>query len=264
MPLTNTITIRTLVVDDEPLARQRVVSLLKNYPEIQMIGECRNGEEAIEAINSKKPDLIFLDIEMPGMDGFGVVSNIDLNYKPFIIFATAYNQYALKAFNIHAIDYLLKPFDDDRFDEALKLAEQQIKLKNSSNFNEKLLRLIGEFNAEPEEYIRQFKIKLRGREKFIKTEDLQFIEAEGNYLMLHHENGRDLFRSTMSSVEKELNPNRFLRIHRSYFVNTIYVKDIRYISNNEYKVTLKNGKEIVSGRSYKEAIKSYLSLSETS
>lgn len=264
MPLTNTITIRTLVVDDEPLARQRVVSLLKNYPEIQMIGECRNGEEAIEAINSKKPDLIFLDIEMPGMDGFGVVSNIDLNYKPFIIFATAYNQYALKAFNIHAIDYLLKPFDDDRFDEALKLAEQQIKLKNSSNFNEKLLRLIGEFNAEPEEYIRQFKIKLRGREKFIKTEDLHFIEAEGNYLMLHHENGRDLFRSTMSSVEKELNPNRFLRIHRSYFVNTIYVKDIRYISNNEYKVTLKNGKEIVSGRSYKEAIKSYLSLSETS
>lgn len=264
MPLTNTITIRTLVVDDEPLARQRVVSLLKNYPEIQMIGECRNGEEAIEAINSKKPDLIFLDIEMPGMDGFGVVSNIDLNYKPFIIFATAYNQYALKAFNIHAIDYLLKPFDDDRFDEALKLAEQQIKLKNSSNFNEKLLRLISEFNAEPEEYIRQFKIKLRGREKFIKTEDLHFIEAEGNYLMLHHENGRDLFRSTMSSVEKELNPNRFLRIHRSYFVNTIYVKDIRYISNNEYKVTLKNGKEIVSGRSYKEAIKSYLSLSETS
>lgn len=263
MPLTNKQTIRTLVVDDEPLARQRVVSLLKNYSEIQLIGECRNGEEAVEAINSKKPDLIFLDIEMPGLDGFGVVSNIQLNYKPFIIFATAYNQYALKAFDIHAIDYLLKPFDDDRFDEALEIAKKQIKLKNSSNFNEKLLNLISEFNTEPEKYIRQFKIKLRGREKFVQTEDLHFIEAEGNYLMLHHENGRDLFRSTMSSVEEELNPNRFLRIHRSYFVNTLYVKNIRYISNNEYKVSLKNGKEIVSGRSYKESIKSFLSMTET-
>jgi two-component system LytT family response regulator len=262
MTLNNANTIRTLVVDDEPLARQRVVSLLKNYPEIQLVGECRNGEEAVEAINSKKPDLIFLDIEMPGMDGFGVVSNIDLKYKPFIIFATAYNQYALKAFNIHAIDYLLKPFDDERFDEALEIAKQQIKLKNSLNFNDKLLQLISEFNTTPEKYIRQFKIKLRGREKFVKTEDLHYIEAEGNYLMLHHENGRDLFRSTMAAVEKELNPNRFLRIHRSYFVNTVYVKNIRYISNNEYKVNLKNGKEIVSGRSYKEAIKSFLSLTE--
>lgn len=263
MALTN-LSIRTLVVDDEPLARQRVVSLLKNYPEIQLIGECRNGEEAVEAINNKKPDLIFLDIEMPGMDGFGVVQNINLSYKPFIIFATAYNQYALKAFNIHAIDYLLKPFDDDRFDEALQIAKQQISLKNSSNFNEKLLNLINEFNTSTDQYIRQFKIKLRGREKFVKTEDLLFIEAEGNYLMLHHENGRDLFRSTMASIEKELNPNHFLRIHRSYFINTVYVKSIKYISNNEYKVILKNGKEIISGRSYKEAIKSFLSLSEIS
>lgn len=263
MSLTNSLQIRTLVVDDEPLARQRVVSLLKNYPEILVIGESRNGEEAIADINSKKPDLIFLDIEMPGTDGFGVVSNIDLNYKPFIIFATAYNQYALKAFNIHAIDYLLKPFDDERFDEALQIAKEQIKQRHSSQFNEKLIKLINEFNTEPEKYVRQFKIKLRGREKFIPTESIFYIEAEGNYLMLHHENGRDLFRSTMAAVEKELNPNQFLRIHRSYFVNTYYMKNIRYISNNEYKVSLKDGKEIVSGRSYKDLIKSYLSIAES-
>lgn len=262
MPLTNSIQIRTLVVDDEPLARQRVVSLLKNYPEVQLIGECRNGEEAVEAINSKKPDLIFLDIEMPGMDGFGVVTNIDLKYKPFIIFATAYNQYALKAFNIHAVDYLLKPFDDDRFDEAFEIAKSQIKLKHTSNFNDKLLKLVNEFSTQPDQYKRQFKIKLRGREKFISVEDLLYIEAEGNYLKLHHHTGRDLYRSTMASIEKELNPNRFLRIHRSYFVNTTFVKSIRYISNNEYKVCLKNDVEIVSGRSFKEAIKSYLSLTE--
>ncbi len=262
MPLTNSQQIRTLVVDDEPLARQRVISLLKNHSEIHLIGECRNGEEAVAAINSKQPDLIFLDIEMPGLDGFGVVSNIDLKYKPFIIFATAYNQYALKAFDIHAIDYLLKPFDDERFDESLEIAKKQIQLKQGSSFNNKLMKLMNEFNTQPDQFKRQFKIKLRGREKFVKTEELHYIEAEGNYLMLHHDNGRDLFRSTMSSIEKELNPNRFLRIHRSYFVNTIYVKSIRYISNNEYKVNLKNGVEIVSGRSYKDAIKSYLSLSE--
>ncbi len=262
MPLTNNIQIRTLVVDDEPLARQRVVSLLKNHPEVQLIGECRNGEEAVEQINSKKPDLIFLDIEMPGLDGFGVVSNIDLKYKPFIIFATAYNQYALKAFNIHAIDYLLKPFDDERFDEALEIAKSQIKLKHTSDFNERLLTLVNEFNSQKDQYIRQFKVKLRGREKYISVEDLLYIEAEGNYLKLHHKEGRDLFRSTMSGIEKELNPNRFLRIHRSYFINTLFVKNIRYISNNEYKVLLKNDIEIISGRSYKEAIKSYLSLAE--
>jgi len=262
MPLTNSQQIRTLVVDDEPLARQRVISLLKTHNEITLIGECRNGEEAVEAINSKQPDLIFLDIEMPGLDGFGVVSNIDLKYKPFIIFATAYNQYALKAFDIHAIDYLLKPFDDDRFDESLEIAKKQIQLKQSSTFNDRLVKLMNEFNTQPDQFKRQFKIKLRGREKFINTEDLHYIEAEGNYLMLHHDTGRDLFRSTMSSIEKELNPNRFLRIHRSYFVNTIYVKSIRYISNNEYKVYLKNGVEIVSGRSYKDSIKAYLSLTE--
>lgn len=262
MPLTNSQQIRTLVVDDEPLARQRVVSLLKNHSEIHLIGECRNGEEAVEVINSKQPDLIFLDIEMPGLDGFGVVSKIDLKYKPFIIFATAYNQYALKAFDIHAIDYLLKPFDDERFDESLEIAKKQIKLKQSSNFNDKLLKLMNEFNTQPDQFKRQFKIKLRGREKFVNTEDLHYIEAEGNYLMLHHDTGRDLFRSTMSAIEKELNPNRFLRIHRSYFVNTIYVKSIRYISNNEYKVSLKSGKEIISGRSFKDSIKSYLSLAE--
>jgi two-component system LytT family response regulator len=262
MPLTNSQQIRTLVVDDEPLARQRVISLLKSHSEIHLIGECRNGTEAVEAINTKQPDLVFLDIEMPGLDGFGVVQNIDLKNKPFIIFATAYNQYALKAFDIHAIDYLLKPFDDDRFDESLEIAKKQIKLKQSSSFNDRLMKLMNEFHSQSDQYKRQFKIKLRGREKFVKTEELHYIEAEGNYLMLHHDNGRDLFRSTMSSIEKELNPNRFLRIHRSYFINTIYVKSIRYISNNEYKVSLKNGKDIVSGRSYKESIKSYLSLSE--
>jgi len=254
--------IRTLIVDDEPLARQRIIGLLKTHSEIEVIGECRNGREAIETINRKQPDLIFLDIEMPDVDGFGVVTNIDLNYQPFIIFATAYNQYALKAFNIHAIDYLLKPFDDERFEEALELAKTQIKLKNTSKFNERLLELVNEFSVEPDNYLKQFKIKFRGREKFIRTENIFYIEAEGNYLMLHHEEGRDLFRSTMGALIKDLNPNRFLRVHRSYIINTVYIKNVNYLSNNEFKITLRNGIDIVSGRSFKDDIKAFISHAE--
>ncbi len=262
MSLSSNAKIRTLVVDDEPLARQRIIGLLKSHSEIELIGECRNGREAIETINRKQPDLIFLDIEMPDVDGFGVVSGMDLSYKPFIIFATAYNQYALKAFDIHAIDYLLKPYDDERFEEALELAKNQLLFRNTSKFNERLLQLVNEFNVEPDNYLRQFKIKFRGREKFIRTENIFYIEAEGNYLMLHHEDGRDLFRSTMGSVEDELNPNRFIRVHRSYIVNSVYIKNVAYLSNNEFKITLKNLVEIVSGRSYKDSIKEFISHSE--
>ncbi|RLD26705.1 MAG: DNA-binding response regulator [Bacteroidetes bacterium] len=262
MSLSSNAKIRTLVVDDEPLARQRIIGLLKSHPEIEMIGESRNGREAIETINRKQPDLIFLDIEMPDIDGFGVVSGMDLSYKPFIIFATAYNQYALKAFDIHAIDYLLKPYDDERFEEALELAKQQLLLRNTSKFNERLLQLVNEFSVEPDNYLKQFKIKFRGREKFIRTENILYIEAEGNYLMLHHEDGRDLFRSTMGSIEEELNPNRFIRVHRSFIINSVYIKNVAYLSNNEFKITLKNNVEVVSGRSYKDSIKAFISHSE--
>ena len=262
MSISSSAKIRTLVVDDEPLARQRIIGLLKAHSEIELVGESRNGREAIEAINRKQPDLIFLDIEMPDIDGFGVVSGMDLSYKPIIIFATAYNQYALKAFDIHAIDYLLKPYDDERFEEALELAKKQLLHRNTSKFNERLLQLVNEFSVEPENHLRQFRIKFRGREKFIRTENIFYIEAEGNYLMLHHEDGRDLFRSTMGSVEKELNPNRFIRVHRSFIINSIYIKNVAYLSNNEYKITLKNNVEVVSGRSYKDSIKEFISHSE--
>jgi two-component system LytT family response regulator len=251
-------TIRTLVVDDEPLARQRVVGLLKSHPEIDVVGECRNGKEAIETINAKQPDLIFLDIEMPDVDGFEVVSGIDLSYKPFIIFATAYNQYALRAFDVHAIDYLLKPFDDDRFEKALAIAKEQIAHKKSSKFNERLLQLVNEYSVQDDAYLKQFKIKFRGREKFIRTENIFYVEAEGNYLMLHHEDGRDLFRATMNAIEKELNPSRFIRIHRSYIVHSIYIQSINYLSNNEFKVMMKNGVELISGRSFKDTLKAYI------
>lgn len=262
MSLSNSVRIRTLVVDDEPLARQRVIGILKTHSEIEIIGECRNGREAIETINKKQPDLIFLDIEMPDIDGFGVISSIDMSYKPFIIFATAYNQYALKAFDVHAIDYLLKPYDDERFEEALVLAKDQITLKHKSKFNERLLQLVNEFNVEPDNYLRQFKIKFRGREKFIRTENILYIEAEGNYLMLHHEDGRDLYRATMNAIESELNPNRFIRVHRSFILNSTYIKNVTYLSNNEFKITLKNGVEVVSGRSFKDRIKAFISHSD--
>ena len=140
--------IRVVVVDDEPLARSRIVKLLQKESDIQIVGECKNGQEATSVINSKEPDLIFLDIQMPDMNGFQVFSKINPQYRPIVIFITAYDQYALKAFDIHAVDYLLKPFDNERFREALEIARKQIKMTLASDFNKKLLRLLKDFQHE--------------------------------------------------------------------------------------------------------------------
>ncbi len=250
--------IRTVVVDDEPLARSRIMNRLKEHEEIKLIGECRNGKEAVRFINDKKPALIFLDIQMPDMDGFAVISKLNLEYDPFIIFATAYDQYALKAFDVHAIDYLLKPFDNERFNEALARAKTQIKLQKSSYFNEKLLGLIKEYQQDYGDYKSAFTIKKDGRKIKIDVEHIFWLEATGNYITLHLAERKFLYRGTMNAIEADLNPQFFLRIHRSFIVNTLFVEKIRYISGNEYKVVLKNGQELISGRSYKEKIVAYL------
>ena len=250
--------IRTVIVDDEPLARSRILNRLKAHEEIKVIGECRNGKEAVRFINLKKPDLIFLDIQMPDMDGFAVISKLNLDYKPFIIFATAYDQYALKAFDVHAIDYLLKPFDNDRFLEALTRAKSQINLQKSSSFNDKLLRLIKEYQQDHHTYMSAFVVKKDGRKIHIDVDNIWWIEATGNYLTLHMAERQILYRGTMNDIEANLDPQQFLRIHRSFMINLLYTEDIRYLHSNEYKITLKNDQELVSGRSYKEKIVGYL------
>jgi len=249
-------TIRTIIVDDEPLARSRIAKLLAQVAEVVLVGEARNGQEAITLIDQKKPDLILLDIQMPDMDGFEVMQTT--TFKPFVIFITAYDQYALKAFDIHAVDYLLKPYDNERFFEALQFAQQQLNFKQSANFNDKMMNLIKEYQLQTQAYSHTLVLKEKGRDIMIEPEEIYYAESYGNYVKLHLDNRFYLHRSTMQAIEQHLNPRFFLRIHRSYLVHTLYIRQVTYEGNAEYTFLLKNGVKLLSGRKYKSQVLAYL------
>ena len=249
--------VKTLIIDDEILARSRIKSLLADTPDFYIVGESKNGNEALEDIASKQPDLIFLDVKMPGLNGFDVIEKLNLNYTPFIIFVTAFEEFALKAFDVSAVDYLLKPFDDERFYEALNKAKSQIKLLKANALNNKFRSLLKD--EEDSEYRQSFTLKEKGLNKVIDVNTILFIEAEGNYLKLVTESSYFLYRCTMNKIEDQLDPDQFLRIHRSYIVNTHYLKSANYLyENNEYEFVLRNKQRIHSGRSYKQKINDYL------
>lgn len=249
-------TIRTIVVDDEPLARSRVVKLLGQVPEIVFIGEAKNGKEAIALIEQKKPDLVFLDIQMPDMDGFEVIRS--LHFSPFVVFITAYDQYALQAFDVHAVDYLLKPYDNERFYEALQFAKKQLLLQQSASFNDKMMSLIKEYQWHTQAYSNSIVLKEKGRNIIVEPEDIYYVESYGNYVKLHLSEKYYAHRTTMQTIEQSLNPRFFLRIHRSYLVHTLYIQQVDYEGNSEYTVWLKNGVKLLSGRKYKTQLLDYL------
>ena len=247
--------IKTIIVDDEPLARQRISKLLEEQNDFKVLKECRNGEEALKYIKKKKPDLIFLDVQMPGIDGFEMVQKIDQLYQPFIIFVTAFEQYALKAFDVKAIDYLLKPFDDQRFQESLERAKDHYKQKKSAVLNDKLIDLVGSFQKEDSNFLNEFEFKVNGKSVFIETEDVYYIETYGNYLKVYTKEQFYLYRQTMNSIEHDLDPEFFLRVHRSYIINKEKIKKIKHSNSNEYEITFTSyEKKINSSRGYKERI----------
>lgn len=246
--------IRTIIIDDEPAARARLARLLGQDAEIELVTECRNGTEAVEAIQKHKPDLVFLDVEMPQMNGFEVVDRLRKEHMPFVVFVTAHDQYALKAFDVNAVDYLLKPYDDERFHASLGKAKKHLDMRMNSKLTGKLMDLMREHLHAKSEYTEQFIIKEKGREYRVAVDDIVFLRAEGNYLHLQLKDRHHLYRMTMNAVETELDPTRFLRIHRSYMVNVAHVRSHRYSGNNEFIFSMSNGERIVSGRSYKEPI----------
>ncbi|MCB9169654.1 MAG: response regulator transcription factor [Flavobacteriales bacterium] len=246
--------IRTIIVDDEPIARGRIARLLDQDPEIELVGECRNGQEAVEAVTKHRPDLLFLDVQMPHMNGFEVVQRIPRERMPFIVFVTAHDQYALKAFDVNAVDYLLKPYDDERFFSSLGKAKKFMEMNVNSKLTDKLMGLFREHMQAQSEYTEVFTIRDKGREHKVHVDDIVYLRAEGNYLCLQQKEKHHLYRMTMNAVESELDPSRFLRIHRSYIVNQAHVRNTRYSGNNEFIFTMANGERIVSGRSYKETI----------
>jgi len=249
--------LRCIIIDDEFLARQRLLKLLEVFEDVVIVGECRNGNEAVKLIPLKEPDIIFLDIQMPDLNGFQVLSK--LKEKPDVIFTTAYDSFALKAFEINAVDYLLKPFDEDRLKMALERIFERKKSKQASSLKYELKKLISDYQGETTSFLNKITINIRGRVLTIYIDDVLYFKSDGNYVQLVTDTKTHLYRSTLNSLIDNLDENQFLRIHRSIIINKIYIKNCAYTGNNEYKFLLKNGETFISSRSYKPLIIEYLS-----
>ena len=245
--------IRTLIVDDVELARERVKILLDD-PEVEIVAECANGREAIKAIGSLKPDLVFLDVQMPKVGGFEVVEAVGVEEMPAVIFVTAYDEYALRAFEVNAVDYLLKPFDEERLRKAVARARRVIEGRASAGeFEERLRRLLKDVRAEPN-YLRRIPVKSARGMTFILTESIDWIGSAGHYLEVHVGHDTHLVREQLSRLEAKLDPERFVRIHRSAIVNLDRVKSLRPLFNGDHIVVLVNGQELNLSRTYHEKL----------
>jgi two-component system LytT family response regulator len=251
--------IRALVVDDEPLARRRIRKLLAHDHEIETVGECADGYEAIAAINSRAPDLVFLDVQMPELDGFDVLSRLSVAQLPLVVFVTAYDQYALRAFEVSAVDYLLKPFDRARFDTALRRAKARLASERGSELTERTLALLEELRARAS-HLERLMIKSGGRAFFLKTEEIDWIEAEGKYVRLHAGRESYLLREAIGSLEAQLDPKKFLRIHRSSIVNIDRVRELQPWFHQDYRVILRDGTELILSRSCRKKLAELLKL----
>jgi two-component system, LytTR family, response regulator len=241
---------RVLVVDDEPLARDLIREMLANDPDAEIVGECANGRDAIEAIRTVSPDLIFLDVQMPELGGFEVLESFAGAELPAIIFVTAYDQYALKAFEVHALDYLLKPYDRDRFDSAWQRAKARVFEEQVNRRDQQIMALLNELRAGSQ-YIERLVIKAEGRVFFLDVDDIYYIEAEGNYVGVHNGQRSYLLRETIGGLESQLDPKKFLRIHRSAIVRIDKIKELQPWFHGEYRVILEGGKQLTLSRNYR-------------
>jgi two-component system LytT family response regulator len=242
--------VRVLVVDDEPLARERLATLLDEDSEIEQIGACADGPSAVAAIRGQSPDLVFLDVQMPGCDGFGVVEAVGPEQMPVTVFVTAYDRYALRAFEARALDYLLKPFDRDRFAVALGRAKEQVRRRRDAGVGEKLQALLDDVKpAAPG--LDRLAIKSGGSVYFLRTDEIDWVEAAGNYTRLHAGKQVHLLRETMTALETKLDPKRFARIHRSAIVNLERVRELQPYFHGDYIVLMQDGTQLTLSRNYR-------------
>jgi two-component system LytT family response regulator len=251
--------IRALIVDDELLAREGIRMRLEQAPDIEVIGECANGREAVAVIQREVPDLVFLDIQMPRMDGFGVIEAVGVKRMPQVIFVTAYDEHALRAFEVSALDYLLKPIDGARFFEALERARNRIRGNNLEAISERLRQMMATLKAE-RKYIERLSIKSgkSGRIIFLDVDEITWIEAADNYVQVHAGRELHLLHATMNSLERKLDPDKFLRVHRSAIVNLGRIKELHPLFHGEYQIVLRDGTQLTSGRGYRENLQKLL------
>ncbi len=255
--------ISTLIVDDESPARQRIHELLENQNTFEIIDVCSSGKHAVKAINSNNPDLVFLDIQLQDMNGFDVLEKLNKKNLPFIIFVTAYDEYAIKAFDFHALDYLLKPFSDERFEEALEKAHEQIKKHRIGDLNENITQLIADFRRSKDtknqeiknlkdQYQNRLVIKSARKIFLIKTKNIDWISAEGPYVSINVSGKSHLKRGSLKSMQEILDPDDFIRIHRSTIININRIRELHSHFHGEFFITLENGKRFKLSRSYRE------------
>ena len=245
--------VRVLVADDEPLARDRLKTLIAREDWLDLVAECRDGAETIASIARLQPDLVFLDVQMPGATGFEVIDAIGPSKMPLVVFVTAFDQYALRAFEVHALDYLLKPFDRERFEQALTRARQQLDRRGNGDLERRLLELVQDLKPAAHR-LERFVIKSGGRVFFVRADEIDWIEAAGNYVKLHVGEETHLFRETMNALEAQLDADTFFRIHRSHIVNIERIKELQPWFNGEYVVFLRSGTRLTLSRGYREKL----------
>ncbi len=246
--------IRTMIIDDEALARQRLRTMLADHRDVMVLGESCDGIEAVSDIERLKPDLIFLDIQMPELDGFEVVRNIEPSALPIIVFVTAFDQHAVKAFEFNALDYLLKPFDQSRLGKSVSRVRQRLNLRklNDVDVEQRIINAIEELNKKT--FISRMALKSDGRVHLVLVEKIAWIQAAGNYLRIHVGDRQFLLREPMKRLEQRIDPNKFVRIHRSTIVNMEFIQDLEPTFHGDFKVTLVDGTSLPLSRKYRSAL----------
>ena len=245
--------IRALIADDEALARKFIRQMLKDDHDVEIVGECSNGKEAVAMIRKQNPDLVFLDVQMPEMDGLAVLESIGVERLPEIIFATAYEQYAIRAFELHALDYLLKPFDQARFKDAIKHAKERFRSERQDEGRTQISALL-ESIKNKSQYLDRLMIKASGRITFLSTDEINWIEADDKYVHLHTGKISPMVRQTLSAMETQLDPRKFRRIHRSAIVNVERIKELQPLFNGEHSILLEDGTKLTLSRNYKDKL----------
>jgi two-component system LytT family response regulator len=252
--------VRVLIVDDEPLARRGVVHRLRRFKDVEIIGECGDGVSAVRKIMELSPEVVFLDIQLPGMDGFEVLRSLPRESMPAVIFLTAYEQHVLRAFDVYALHYLLKPVDDTRFATAVARARDLIDSKLRAEMATRVVKML---DRAPDRYASRFTVQTGARIQIVIAEDIEWIGAAGDYVELHVNGRTFLLRETMASLEQRLDPAKFLRIHRSRIVQSKSIQELRSIENREFTVKLSDGSEHRSSRTYADRFERWLSCGRT-
>jgi two-component system LytT family response regulator len=245
--------IRTVIVDDEELGRDRIQSLLEMQPDVEIVGVCNDGPSAVETIERTQPDLVFLDVQMPGMDGFEVIENLEPTRLPAVVFVTAHDGHAIRAFEIHALDFLLKPFDQTRFEKALERARTQVGREKNPAIDSRIVSLLEELREE-RKYPERLIVKSSGRVFFVRTEEIDWVEASGNYVKIHTKAEAHLLRESMKNMEAKLDPKTFVRIHRSAIVNIDRIKELEPWFHGEYIVIMRDGTRLTASRVFSDRL----------